>query len=533
MAKFAALNADNGVGHLRGTRLGTVVVISGNTSMAISKELEAEILRLHYAEKWKKGTIAAQLKIHHSTVERVLVQNGVSAEQLRIRPSIADAYVDFIKSVLKEYPRLNATRIFHMACERGYTGKVDWFRDIVARYRPPTSEDARLRLRTLPGEQAQVDWASFGKIKIGEVERKLYAFVMVLSWSRRIFLRFYLNQGMANFQRGHIDAFEFFGKRVPRKCLYDNCKVVVKERIGTAILYNPELLAFAGHYHFQPVAVPPKSPEQKGRVERGIKYVRSSFWPARKYADLDDLNEQALKWCQNEAANRKWIQDERLTVREAFEKEQELLHAQVDVPYPVYDRKDVSVGKTPFVHFDCNLYSIPANYVKRTLSIFATLKEVRICDGTTVIATHNRTFEKGKEIEEPQHISELKEEKRAARQHQSMNRLQTAAPASTKFLVEAGNRSQNLGRLTQQLIELLEIYGAQELERGLGLAFDAGRIHAAAVKHAIEHERGKRGQQLEPVRLRFESNALANELTITPNTLAAYGKLFDVEGGDE
>jgi transposase len=234
--------------------------------MAISKESEAEILRLHYAEKWKKGTIAAQLGLHHTTVERVLLHNGVSAEQLRIRPSIADPYIDFIKSVLKDYPRLNATRIFHMARERGYTGSLDWFREIVSRHRPPTPEEAHLRLCTLPGEQGQVDWASFGKIKIGNVERKLYAFVMVLSWSRQIFLRFYLNQGMANFQRGHIDAFEFFCKRLPRKILYDNCKVVVKERIGSAILYNPELLSFAGHYHFQPVAVPPKKPAQKPLV---------------------------------------------------------------------------------------------------------------------------------------------------------------------------------------------------------------------------------------------------------------------------
>lgn len=501
--------------------------------MAISKELEAEILRLHYAEKWKRGTIAAQLHLHHSTVERVLLQNGVSPEQLRVRVSIADGYVDFIKKVLQEHPRLNATRIFHMARERGYPGGVDWFREIVSRYRTPTLQDARLRLSTLPGDQAQVDWASFGKIKIGNAERKLYAFVMVLSWSRQIFLRFYPNQGMANFQRGHVDAFEFFGGRLARKCLYDNCKVVVKERIGTAVLYNPELLAFAGHYQFKPVAVPPRSPEQKGRVERGIKFVRSSFWPARTYKDLDDLNQQALKWCLEEAADRKWIQEEKLTVREAFEREKEFMHVQVKAAYPVYDRKEVSVGKTPYVRFDCNLYSIPASYVKRTLVVFATEKKVRICDGSTEIANHNRTFEKGKQIDEPAHTQELIETRRAAREHHGLSRLEMAAPSCTKFFVEAGNRGQNLGRMTQQLTELLEVYGAQELEQGISSAFGAGRIHVAAVKHAIEHERGRRGLQQEPVRLRFESNALANELTITPNSLEAYGKLFDANGGEE
>ena len=130
-------------------------------------------------------------------------------------------------------------------------------------YRPPTSEDAYLRLSTLPGEQAQVDWASFGKIKIGNTERKLYAFVMVLSWSRYVFLKFYLNQGTANFQRGHIDAFEFFGGCLSKEIYYDNLKSAVLERIGKAIRFNPEILAFAAHYLFKPVPVEVRKPNQK------------------------------------------------------------------------------------------------------------------------------------------------------------------------------------------------------------------------------------------------------------------------------
>jgi len=413
-----------------------------------------------------------------------------------------------------------------MARERGYPGGVDWFRDIVSRYRPRVAEEARLHLSTLPGEQAQIDWASFGKIKVGNEERKLYAFVMVLSWSRQIFLRFFLNQATANFQRGHIAAFEFFGGRVPRKCLYDNCKVVVQERLGNAIVYNPDLLALAGHYHFQPIAVPPRSPEHKGRVERGIRFVRSSFWPARKWTDFDDLNRQAMEWCQNEAAERRWVQDEKLTVKEAFEKEAVLLHQMVEASFPVYDRKEVFVGKTPYVQFDCNFYSIPAEFVKRTLSVFATESAVQICDGSEMIASHSRTFDKKQRVEIKTHIDDLKEAKRASRRHACLDRLRIAAPSCIEFFVEAGNRAQNLGRLTQELTGMLELYGAQELERGVKSALIAGRIHAAAVKHAIEHERGKRGLTHAPVKLRFESNPLANELTIVPNTLACYGDLF-------
>ena len=135
---------------------GVAVAISGEESkVTVAADIEAAILRLHYVEKWKKNTIANQVGIHHSVVERVLLENGVSAEQLRVRPSMVDPYVSFIKATLKEYPRLNARRLYQMVRERGYPGKADHFRHMVVRYRPKSSEDAYLRLCTLPGEQAQ------------------------------------------------------------------------------------------------------------------------------------------------------------------------------------------------------------------------------------------------------------------------------------------------------------------------------------------------------------------------------------------
>ena len=246
--------------------------------MTVSEEIEAAILRLHYVEKWRKNTIANQLGIHHSVVERVLLQNGVSLEQLRIRPSMIDPYVGFIQATLKEYPTLNAQRLYQMVRERGYPGKGDHFRHLVTRYRPKRAEDAYLRLCTLPGEQAQVDWASFGKIKIGDAQRKLYGFIMVLSWSRHVFLKFYLNQSTANFQRGHLEAFKFFDGRLAREIYYDNLKAAVIERIGKAIHYNPEILALAAHFRFKPVPVEVAQPTQKGRVERAVRFARSSFW---------------------------------------------------------------------------------------------------------------------------------------------------------------------------------------------------------------------------------------------------------------
>ena len=176
--------------------------------MTIDKEIRAEILRLYYAEKWKIGTIARQLGVHHITVDRVLADAGVPRQDRRRRSSKLDPFMPFIRHTLAVYPTLTASRLYDMVYERGYRGSRSHFRNMIAAERPRPVAEAYLRLKTLPGEQAQVDWAHFGKVTIGRAQRRLMGFVMVLSYSRRTFPRFYLDAGMCNFPRGHVEAFE-------------------------------------------------------------------------------------------------------------------------------------------------------------------------------------------------------------------------------------------------------------------------------------------------------------------------------------
>src|SRR5690606_5252743 len=141
-----------------------------------------------------------------------------------------------------------------------------------------------------------VDWAHFGKLRVGRAERPLMAFVMVLSWSRMMYLRFFLDARMPSFLRGHQLAFETLGG-VPREILYDNLKSAVLERVGDAIRFNETLLQLAGHYRFAPKPCAPARGNEKGRVERRIRYIRDNFFAARTYESLDDLNAQAEDWC--------------------------------------------------------------------------------------------------------------------------------------------------------------------------------------------------------------------------------------------
>ena len=348
--------------------------------MTIDAELEAHILRLYHVEKWRCGTIARQLYLHRGTVKRVLAQAGLPRHGPAPRPSMIEPYLPFIRRTLEKYPTLTASRLYGMVRERGYQGGPTHFRHLVSLHRPRPAAEAYLRLRTLPGEQMQCDWGHFGYLQIGRARRPLMAFVMVLSYSRDLYLRFFLDARMENFLRGHIGAFRHWGG-LGRVILYDNLKSAVLERRGDAIRFHPTLLAFAAHYRFEPRPVAIARGNEKGRVERAIRHVRDAFFAARQFVDLDDLNAQAEHWCRTQAADRPCPEDRAISVRQAFAQEQPTLLALPENPYPVEETLAVKVGKTPYVRFDLNDYSIPHTHVRRTLTIRADLEQVRVLDG--------------------------------------------------------------------------------------------------------------------------------------------------------
>jgi transposase len=155
-------------------------------------------------------------------------------------------------------------------------------RRYVGSVRPAAKAEAFLKLSTLPGEQAQVDWGHFGEIQVGAATRSLSCFVLVLSWSRAMYARFTLDQTLETFLRGHALAFETLGGAA-RRILYDNLKSVVVERVGDHIRFHPQILECAGHYHFAPVPCAPYRGNEKGKVERTIQYLRHGFFAARRF----------------------------------------------------------------------------------------------------------------------------------------------------------------------------------------------------------------------------------------------------------
>jgi transposase len=491
--------------------------------MAISAELEAKIMRYHHVEKWRVGTIARQLNVHHGVVTRVLSQAGIAKTSLSRRSSILAPFMGLILETLEKYPTLTASRLYEMVCERGFKGGVDHFRYVISLYRPRPPAEAYLRLRTLPGEQAQVDWGHFGHLEIGRARRPLMAFVMVLSYSRKIFLQFYLDARMANFLGGHIAAFDAW-QGVPRVLLYDNLKSAVLERRGDAIRFNPTLLEFAAHYRFEPRPVAVARGNEKGRVERAIRYVRDNFFMAREWIDLADLNKQALDWCEGKTSERMCPEDRAQSVRDVFVQEQPTFIPLPDNPYPAHDREEVRIGKTPYARFDLNDYSLPATHVRRTVTVVATCSSVSILEGVNILATHPRSFDRGLQIEDASHIAGLLARKKEARQHRGQDHLTHVAPSSLTLLIRAAERGYKIGSIVSQLLQLLDDYGALELEAAIQVALSKEAPHPNTVRMHLEKER-EAFNQPPPIGIDLLKDARVRNVTIRPHALESYDQL--------
>jgi transposase len=500
-------------------------------AVSLLAELQAQIVRLYHAEKWPPNTIARQLGVHHSAVTRVLAQAGVSAAVASPRASVVDPYVGLITETLARFPTLTATRLYVMARERGYRGSASQFRYRVSLLRPRKPPEAYLRLRTLPGEQAQVDWGHFGHLQVGRARRPLMAFVMVLSYSRALRVRFFLDARGASFLAGHVHAFEAFAG-VPRVILYDNLKSAVLERSGCAIRFNPALLALAAHYRFEPRPVAVARGNEKGRVERAIRYVRDSFFAARSFTDLDDLNDQASAWCQGLAAERPCPENPALSVGAAFEAERGSLLALPDDAFAAHERLEVCVGKTPYVRFDLNDYSVPHECVRRTLTVVADLTHVRITEATRTLAVHPRSFGRGEQIEDPAHVAALAAAKNAARQHRATDALVHALPAAAEFLAAAAAHGYNLGSVTAALDRLRARHNPEDLEAALREALGRGVPHPNAVTLALERLRELR-RLPPPNPVNLPEHLRQRDAIVTPHRLDSYDQLAQEAPHDE
>jgi transposase len=452
--------------------------------MKTTAEVEAEIVRLHYAEHWPVGTIATQLELHVDVVKRVLGL-GLAKTPSQMKPRMVDPYREFIDDTLRRYPKLLATRLHDMLRERGFRGGVRTLRDHVALVRPRRRRELYLTTETLPGEQAQVDWAFVGKRPVAGGERQLWLFVMVLAHSRAMWGEFVLDLSVHSLCRSLVRASAALGG-VPRQWLFDNPKTVVLERVGTAVRFHPTLLALCGAMRVEPRLCAVRRPEHKGKVERAIRYLRDRFLAGRDIASVDEGNRALARFIADIGHARPHPRLAPRAVGDVLADERPRLLS-LPTPLPVTERVEpVAVDSQAFVRFDTNRYSVPTTLADRALTMVTDDRSVRILDGNTAVAEHERSWGKRQDVEVAAHRDALVAERKAARDLKGRDRLRAIAPGFDRVLERWALGGRSLAIRVTRTIKLLDLYGDDVFAAAVADVVTRGLTDLGAIAMACE-----------------------------------------------
>jgi transposase len=312
------------------------------------------------------------------------------------RDFILDPYRSLIAEWFKEHPTLKAQQAHGWLRTRGvkisYPAVVKYTRQF--RKKVPK---AYHQLTFLPGEEAQTDWCFINHPQLG----KLYGFVFILSYSRYLFAHVFARSSFEFFIEGHLMAFSALGG-IPYGIRYDNLATVVLKR-RPEVQYNPRFLEFSRHYNIEVRLCNPGAGNEKGRVERAIRPLRETFFnTTQMYSSLKALNHGLHEWVDNKNH----------TIHRTTEKKPvDLLQEEKLRPLPenpwnnVLIHPPVKTTKTAMMVFDTNSYSVPDYLVGKSLSIHSTPDKVMIYDGAKQVASHPRSFDRGRQIINPLHRS--------------------------------------------------------------------------------------------------------------------------------
>jgi len=364
----------------------------------LSKE-EMIMLQHYLKEGLPKTVIANKLGISRKTVQRHVNQDiGTSGYQPRpAKPTLLDRYRDYVRDRLALYPELTAARLLTEIQTLGYAGKYTQLKAYVRLIRPRLPVEIEQRFEVTPGQQAQVDFATF-KTDFGTV----YALLVVLSWSRVLWSRFYFHQDQITVLGGLNRAFIAFGG-VPQTVLFDRMKTAVasSDPDGRAI-FNDEMLRFALHHGFRPVACRPYRAKTKGRVERAVSYLRQGFFYGRHFRDLADLNDQLEHWLSQTANVRVHGTTGEIPANRLAQERSHLLPLPLEAYQPV-----ITVGRRMsrdgYVAYNGNDYSLPTGLLSPEITVMATLEEIRLYQSDQLVAVHHLLEGKGQRRLDPRH----------------------------------------------------------------------------------------------------------------------------------
>ena len=388
------------------------------------------------------------------------------------RSSVLDPFKGLIMGMLKEHP-YSAVQVLAMLHDQGFEGGITTVKDYILQIRP-RSQEAYLTLTFAPGECAQVDWGSWEMIDVGNSRRRLSFFVMVLGYSRMLYVEFTLGQSQEHFLSCHRHAFEFFGG-VPSKIMCDNCKTaVLSHPHGLAPMLNPRYADFANHYGFTVKACNVRKAHEKGMVENAVGYVKHNFLAGRPIREFTSLNPAVGIWLEQTANVRIHGRTHRPPV-DMFVAEKPLLKALSPHSYDCASIGTGLVNNQFRVRIDGNRYSVPAAYAGGKLLLKLYPERLCVYDGEKLVAEHLRSYDRGQDFENPEHSQPVLERKRRGDEQHLLKRFLALSPQAETYYLQLAERKFSWRLHLRKIVALSDVYGTEKIARALAdaLAFQA------------------------------------------------------------
>lgn len=483
----------------------------------IDYQTYCQIHELAHQQGFKINQIARQLKLDPKTVAHWLAQKSFQIPKRKARPSKLDPFKAQIIRWLEAYP-YSGQQIFQRLQDQGYTGGYTILTDYLRSARP-VRQPAFLTLRFAPAQCAQVDWGSYGSVAVGNTRRRLSFFVLVLAYSRLMYVQFTLAESLEHFLDCHRQALEFLGGS-PREIWVDNCKVAVLKRPpGQPPLLNPKYLDFANHYGFTIKPCGVRKPHEKGVVENAVGYVKKNFLAGLELSEFSAFNPAARHWL-DQVANVRQHREIQQKPRERFEAlEKSKLLALPSLPYDVGVVRPVRVSSRFRITWQTNRYSVPAHLASQQLQLKLYPDRLCIYHQDQLVAEHLRCYERRRDFENPDHLQPLLQQRRQARDQKLLIRFLALSPKANEYYEQLQQRRFNVLHHVRHIVALSEIYTPDHVARALQDALEFGAISSDYITNLLQQ---RQRPQSQPAALQLTRRQDLLELDLPQPDLSVY-----------
>lgn len=448
----------------------------------IDYETYCKILRMH-DENLRVSQIAEALGLDERTVLNWIEEGSYRQRKTAKRPSRLDPYKPQIVQWVETYP-YSTMQVFQQLREQGYSGGITIVKDYVQKIRPRKSK-AFLTLSFAPGECAQVDWGQYGTVAVGSTRRKLSFFVMVLCYSRLMYVEFTVSETMEHFLGCHQNAFHFFGA-VPGAIMVDNLKcAVIRRLVGLGPVFNARYLDFANHYGFKIRACSVGKGNEKGRVENGVGYVKKNFLAGLEFPDFSSVNPAAKHWLERIANVRIHGTTHKQPI-ELFPMEKGALCLLPAIPYDISMVRQTRANNRFRVVLDSNHYSVPSEYASAPMTLKSYPDRLCLYHNNKLIAQHPRSYDRHQDFEDPDHPKLLLQQRRKAREQRVIMRFLTLSSKAEAYYQQLAKRRMNPDHHIRKIVALSEIYGAEKVARAIEDTFTLQAFSSEYVANLLE-----------------------------------------------